>query len=41
MKTKIDIKSNFKGWNWKKNQNKIYNNQKIEGQVWYNQQITI
>jgi len=31
-------KSNSKGCNWKKTiQNKIYNNQKIDDQIWYNQ----
>ena len=44
MRTKVNIKLNFKGWNWKKNiQNKkyiyIYSNQKFEDQIWYNQQI--
>jgi hypothetical protein len=41
IRTKVDIKLNSKRWNWKKKYSKqnIYNNQKFEDQIWYNQQI--
>ena len=40
MRTKVNITIKFEGMKLKKkNQNKIYNNQKIKNQIWYNQQI--
>jgi hypothetical protein len=40
IRTKINIKLNSKGWNWKKIFKKyIYSNQKFKDQIWYNQQI--
>jgi hypothetical protein len=33
IKVDIKIKLNFKGWNWKTNQNKIDNNKKNKDQI--------